>query len=325
MRVVEMSSTDVEVRTCTLMLSVLTGENKRDVAARQSRGGYARGMTYLPRLRSLFAPLCASIVLACGSSTSAFDTEDQDTGTSDDTSTAGDGSGTDGSGKDGSGTDGSGTDGSGTDGSGTDGSGTDSAGSDTLKPPTDASSCPGTVCGGVCTDTKTDPLNCGGCGKVVCHNEACRDGKPVCAPGLSPCGGAGSSCLGCKNLRTDPLNCGACGTACSTAVTLCMPSAGGGGSSCQVAATGCPTGTGLTRCPASGSPASCVNTSRDITNCGGCGVNCAPGEYCADGACTKYVSAPGCTTCPCAACVAPTDQCCRYTDGTVCSSKCISG
>ena len=274
-------------------------------------------MTYLHRVRFILAPLCASVVLACGSSTDAFTDDSTDTGTTDDTASGGDGTGTDGSG-----TDGSGTDGSGTDGSGTDGSGTDGVATDTTPPPTDTAGCAGTVCGGVCVDTKTDPLNCGGCGKVVCHNEACQDGKPVCGAGLRACGGAGT-CLGCKNLRSDPTNCGTCGNVCSGVTATCVPSPGGAASSCQLAATGC--GGGLTKCPPSGSPSACVNTSTDITNCGGCGVACSPGEFCADGSCTKYTSAPGCTTCPCAACTGATDKCCRYTDGTVCASKCPGG
>jgi hypothetical protein len=284
-------------------------------------------MNFLSRLRMTVAPLCALTILACGSTTDTFGV-DEDTGIpGSDTSVATDGSGTDTSGTDTSGTDGaggkdtSGTDAIGTDATGSDVIGSDATGTDTAPPPSDTSTCTGTVCGGVCTDTKTDPLNCGACGKVVCHNEACADGKRVCAPGTTACGGSGS-CLGCKNLRSDPTNCGTCGKTCSIGST-CLPPPGGGASSCQIVAAGCPAG--LTPCPSAAVPSACVNTTRDITNCGGCGVNCSPGEYCVDSACVKYVSAPGCTTCPCAACAAPTDKCCRYTDGTVCSSKCPAG
>jgi hypothetical protein len=227
------------------------------------------------------------------------------------TGTGGSGAGT-GTGGSGAGT---GTGGSGA-GTGTGGSGARDAGATGTDAGDAAAVCPGTVCG-TCTDLKTDPLNCGACGTMVCHNEACNGGR-VCAAGLRPCGGAGGACLGCKNLTSDPANCGACGTAC-TASQTCV----GFPPQCKSAqSTGC--SGGLTLCPGgAGAPGACVDTTADITNCGACGKNCSPGEYCVGSACTKYVPAPGCTACPCAACTAPTDKCCRYTDGTVCSSRCF--
>jgi len=255
-------------------------------------------MPYARTLRFTLAPLTC-LVLACGGSSTNFDEPGTDTSTTDDTL---------------------GSDGTSSDTSGTDSTtSADSTNTDTT--PIDAASCPGTVCGALCTDLKTDPKNCGTCGKEVCHNEACAGGAPVCAGGLRPCGGA-TGCLGCKNLNSDPANCGACGKACAS-TEVCMP--GSGGAKCVTATTGSGCSGTLTRCPATGSPAGCVDLNKDITNCGACGKNCSPGEYCVTGVCTPYVSAPGCSSCPCVACKAPTDKCCRYTDGTVCSSKCIPG
>src|SRR5262249_55757556 len=116
-------------------------------------------------------PLCASLALACGS-TATTEFEESDGSTTDDSSTSGDGSGTDGSGTETSTDD--------TGGTATEG-GTDAIGTTDAPPGDTAMSCPAETCGGVCTETDTDPKNCGACGNVVCHNEACNAGKRVCA------------------------------------------------------------------------------------------------------------------------------------------------
>uniref|UniRef100_A0A0G4I5M1 4Fe-4S ferredoxin-type domain-containing protein n=1 Tax=Chromera velia CCMP2878 TaxID=1169474 RepID=A0A0G4I5M1_9ALVE len=70
-----------------------------------------------------------------------------------------------------------------------------------------------TTCPSGCTDTDTDPDNCGACGNV------CSGPTPLCSGGtcvndcttggLTGCGGV------CKDLSSDLENCGTCGTVCS--------------------------------------------------------------------------------------------------------------
>lgn len=73
---------------------------------------------------------------------------------------------------------------------------------------------PSTCCNDVCTDTLTDPGNCGGCGKAcqcgpgftpVCDNGTCTC---VCFPPNTVCGST------CVNISGDVNNCGACGFIC---------------------------------------------------------------------------------------------------------------
>lgn len=68
-----------------------------------------------------------------------------------------------------------------------------------------------TRCGSVCTDTRADPLHCGGCGGVCGGDEAlCQadDCVAACAAPRTACDGA------CVDVDTDSLHCGKCGEAC---------------------------------------------------------------------------------------------------------------
>jgi hypothetical protein len=128
-------------------------------------------------------------------------------------------------------------------------------------------------CEGLCTNTQTDPLNCGGCA---------TDGGVACPPG-ELCNGRGqcaTSCLGteqlcnrlCTNTQTDPLNCGGCagdgGMACPSG-QLCN-----GNGECAASCLG-----GEALCEGL-----CTNPQTDSLNCGGCagdgGAACAPGQSC---------------------------------------------
>lgn len=80
-------------------------------------------------------------------------------------------------------------------------------------------------CYGRCVDYKSDPNNCGGCGKVcaapffgsaVCSNGVCNYG---CQAGTRFTGATGSCTVcgtRCVFLDSDPKNCGACGKVCAT-------------------------------------------------------------------------------------------------------------
>jgi hypothetical protein len=69
-------------------------------------------------------------------------------------------------------------------------------------------------CEGACIDPKSDPQNCGGCGKacpaVANATSSCSDGQCTfsCNAGLSQCGGV------CVDTRSDVMNCGKCGKKC---------------------------------------------------------------------------------------------------------------
>ncbi len=245
-----------------------------------------------------------ALITGCGSSTNTFDDSPTD-GSVDETS-GGDTSG--GGGDTNGGTDTIGTD------TTTPPTDTTPPPTDSTPPPTDTASCPGTVCSGICTDTRTDAKNCGTCGTAVCHDEVCNGGKPACAPRFRACG-AGTGCLGCVS-PTDPNNCGACGVKC-TASQVCVPTTSGPGAGGAKCVDGSTCAAGMTNCSGS-----CTFTSVDISNCGACGKVCSPGQFCTGGVCTTYTPAPGCTTCPCVTCAVGT-TCCRYSDGVVCSAgKC---
>ncbi|MHB8419212.1 MAG: hypothetical protein ACYDCL_14140 [Myxococcales bacterium] len=128
-----------------------------------------------------------------------------------------------------------------------------------------------TLCGGLCTNTNTDPLNCGNCNNPCPSGQSCNGAGlcvETCAAGFTPCGGSSGGVDGgppyCADIASDNANCGACGTTC------------GGGTSC---------------CPGPGGAGSCVNFATDPANCGGCGGGCSGATpYCIDGLCSTQPS-----------------------------------
>lgn len=82
--------------------------------------------------------------------------------------------------------------------------------------------CPGqqSRCSGTCTDTKSDPSNCGGCGITCSGAEVCQDGACICPSSDAICSGQ------CVDLQTDTSNCGECGNVCPAGYVC---ECGGGG------------------------------------------------------------------------------------------------
>jgi hypothetical protein len=126
-----------------------------------------------------------------------------------------------------------------------------------------------------CSNTQSDPDNCGSCGTACAANQVCLQGTCTlgCTAGTTLCGSS------CADLQVDPTNCGACGTACKAG---------------QVCSTGqCQTGcAGMTTLCGS----TCVDTHVDPANCGSCGTACGAGKLCNAGKCASTCS-PAQTAC----------------------------
>jgi alpha-tubulin suppressor-like RCC1 family protein len=163
--------------------------------------------------------------------------------------------------------------------------------------PTCAVDCPtGTVCGTSCVDVATSTAHCGGCGMPCGGGEAmwsCVSRSCVvtdCNMGFADCDGSDTN--GCEvNLRTSLTDCGGCGMRCDP------PNSSGVCSS-----TGC----GIALCDAgfgdcdSIVATGCETDLRTLSNCGGCGLACAPAN-----------ATPSCSamTCAIAACLAGYADC----------------
>jgi hypothetical protein len=130
----------------------------------------------------------------------------------------------------------------------------------------------------------SDPMNCGGCGKVcpappnvatTCANGMC--GLGGCLPGFADCDGNAAN--GCEvNLMTDPNNCSMCGMKCAA-----LPNAQ---ASCTMGVCGlgaCNAGFGnCDKDPMNGCELSLTS---DNNNCGACGNVCQNGQTCTNGVC----------------------------------------
>jgi len=143
--------------------------------------------------------------------------------------------------------------------------------------------CDGASGTGCEVDTRTDPENCGGCGRecsaaanglATCTNGMCGF---ACADGFGDCDGDPSN--GCEtDLRDGVGNCGACGQQCAAPAN--------GTAACRMGTCGLGTCTmGFGDCdndPANGCE---TNTQSTANHCGACGMACAAGQVCNTGRC----------------------------------------
>lgn len=114
-----------------------------------------------------------------------------------------------------------------------------------------------TRCGSCTTMCPTDPTN----GVVECVAGSCA---LTCNPGFGSCDSMIGN--GCETSLSSAASCGACGVACLP-TELCAPATGGG----FACTSSCGTGTVCSM--------SCVDTTTDISNCGGCGTTCPVGSH----------------------------------------------
>jgi hypothetical protein len=147
------------------------------------------------------------------------------------------------------------------------------------------SSCapPLVACATGCADERHDPENCGGCGVTcagapnaapVCLDRSC---SYACNSAYLDCDGSAAD--GCEvDGATDDANCGGCGVACGDVPNGTTRCAAG---ICAVSACS----PGHADCDGAGANGCEASTVDDPLNCGACGNECGPTEFCNLGTC----------------------------------------
>jgi len=134
-----------------------------------------------------------------------------------------------------------------------------------------------------CIDVNSNPLHCGGCGKVCGNREVCASGSCICrGGGRDQACTAGTLCCfdGCRDVMKDTMNCGGCNRVCVAGETC-----DGGTCKCGPAGLSCRSGQ---TCCGSG----CSNLIDDPKNCGKCGKECPMGKACKGGVCEGECAVP---------------------------------
>ncbi len=158
----------------------------------------------------------------------------------------------------------------------------DAAEAEAAPPDADACAAGQTRCGGACVSTRSDPTNCGACGRAcmapgassVCVDGACQ--MTTCVTGLGDCDRDAAN--GCEtNLGASASHCGRCGNAC----TFAHARSACAGGTCAIDA--CDMGWG--NCDGDAVDGCETDTQRSAAHCGRCGSACAAGQVCVGGAC----------------------------------------
>jgi hypothetical protein len=175
--------------------------------------------------------------------------------------------------------------------------------------PRPADGCPGgmTKCEDRCVDLTNSPNNCGSCG-TQCGADTGPDDS-TCVMGVCKCASNQVSCNGrCIDPSSDRVHCGGCSA---------NPPEVGSDSGCSE--PGCCTSQGLTACQVGDTERYyCTNTGTDRYNCGACGMDCATGQECKNGACAAIVCESGQTLCGNRCIQGPCGRTCEY--GQMCST-----
>jgi len=146
-----------------------------------------------------------------------------------------------------------------------------------------------TVCPRVAIDTQVDASNCGrlgeacfvahgtpACSAGICEIVACEDGWADCD---------GEARTGCEtDVRGGVENCGGCGRACRPPHGLGICAEG----ACELAACD----RGWSDCDGLVGNGCETRTGHSPEDCGACGIACAPGLFCVDGACELHCELP---------------------------------
>jgi hypothetical protein len=164
-------------------------------------------------------------------------------------------------------------------------------------------------CGGKCTYTDRDPLNCGDCGKPVADGAHwCVGGVSTCRPGTDECkpwdttGGYHVSCLNsasCTDMSSDGSHC-LDSTGKLWRCYLKDTSGVGPDGRCiagSCTSSACPS-PDFADCPSTiAGVLSCFDIKHDSNNCGACFKQCTASQVCVNGSCAPYLEVKSCADC----------------------------
>jgi hypothetical protein len=159
-------------------------------------------------------------------------------------------------------------------------------------------------CSGKCTDTGTDPKNCGKCGIKCGPAQMCASGTCVngCASGYTLCSGPAEA--GAPDSGAGGSEGGSSAEGGSEAGSDDAGSGEGGADATVTVDSGAGT-------VDAGAAPYCANLNDDPMNCGGCGVTCGANSTCVGGMCMLGACPAGQKACPASGGCIPNGTCCQ--------------